>query len=65
MSGEFRHDEIPPDDVLPCGCILRASLVEGTRTLTVIPCKQSCRNYRNLLGMAEEREVPVEFRDTR
>lgn len=56
---EFPLDAIPPDDVLPCGCVLRASLEDGVRTLTYIPCKQTCVNYRNMLGLADDRDVPV------
>ncbi len=29
--------EIPPDETLPCGCVLRCTIAGGVKTLTVIP----------------------------
>jgi hypothetical protein len=55
--------DIPPDTVLPCGCILRCSIEAGVNTLTVIPCKLSCVHYRNMLGLADERDVPVTYKE--
>jgi len=46
-------DEIPPDRVLPCGCFIRALILDGVRTVTIAPCKVSCVNYRNTLSLAE------------
>lgn len=43
-----------PDDVLQCGCVLRCAVVDGANTLTLIPCRQTCANYRN----ARSRRVP-------
>ena len=54
--------DIPPDTVLPCGCILRCAVIDGTNTLTLIPCRQSCINYRNALGLAAEYDRPVTYR---
>ena len=54
--------DIPPDEVLPCGCIIRCSIVNGVKTLTYIPCRQTCVNYRNTLGLADDKGVPVEKR---
>jgi hypothetical protein len=57
---------IPPDEVLPCGCVLRCAVVDGVNTLTVTPCRQTCRNYLNLLGMAVREEGKlVEYRTIR
>jgi hypothetical protein len=54
--------DIPPDEVLPCGCIIRCSIVEGVNTLTVIPCEQSCVHYRNLIGMGEDKGISIQYR---
>jgi hypothetical protein len=53
---------IPPDEVLPCGCLLRCAVIDGVNTLTVIPCRTTCRNYRNALGLADEKGLDVEYR---
>lgn len=53
---------IPPDDVLPCGCVFRCSIESGVRTGTYIPCRQDCVNYRNMLDLARQRSKPVERR---
>lgn len=54
--------DIPPDEVLPCGCVLRCAVVDGVNTLTYIPCRQSCVHYRSALGLAAELDVPVHYR---
>lgn len=56
------NEPIPPDEVLPCGCVLRCAVVEGVNTLTLIPCRLSCVNYRNALGLADEKGIAPEFR---
>lgn len=53
---------IPPDDVLPCGCVFRCSIVNGVKTGTYIPCRETCVNYRNMLGLAAQANKPVERR---
>lgn len=50
---------IPEDAVLPCGCLLRCSIVDGIRTLTYVPCKETCVHYRAALGLAQETDTPV------
>lgn len=45
--------------MLPCGCVMRASIEDGVRTITYIPCKLSCENYRNTLTLAEGAGLPV------
>lgn len=53
--------EIPPDEVLPCGCLLRCSVVEdGVKTLTIIPCRPSCKNFNNALDLARDASLPIE-----
>lgn len=54
-------DEIPPDDVLPCGCVLRCAIVDGVRYMTYVPCRVSCPHYLNMLDLAAQRGVPVEY----
>ena len=53
---------VPPDEVLPCGCVLRCAVVDGVTALTIAPCRTSCANYRNALGMADDAALPVEYR---
>ena len=53
---------VPPDEVLPCGCVLRCAVVGGVNTLTIIPCRLSCVNYRNTIGLAADYDVPVKYR---
>lgn len=55
---------IPPDEVLSCGCVLRCGFgIDGTRILTLIPCRSTCQNYRNALSLAAEAGRPVEYRE--
>jgi hypothetical protein len=51
--------DIPPDEVLPCGCIIRCSVVEGVKTLMYIPCRKDCAHYLNMLRLAAEANRPV------
>ncbi len=53
---------VPPDEVLPCGCVLRCAVVDGVNVLTLIPCRTSCPNYRNAIGLATDSDVPIEYR---
>jgi hypothetical protein len=53
---------VPPDEVLPCGCRMHFAIVDGTRTMTFQPCRESCINFRNMLGEADEKHRPVEIR---
>jgi hypothetical protein len=55
-------EPIPPDEVLPCGCIMRCAVIDGVNTLTVIPCRVTCRNYQNMLGLADEKGIAPEYR---
>jgi hypothetical protein len=55
-------EELPPDDVLPCGCIARCRIVEGRKEFQLIPCKLSCKNLQIALEMAKEEGKPVETR---
>lgn len=55
--------DIPPDDVLLCGCIIRCAIEEGRRVMKFIPCRKTCRNLALTLEMAKERSLPVEYRD--
>lgn len=53
---------LPPDEVLPCGCLMRCTIVDGVKTGTYIPCRQDCKNYRDMLGLAQEGNKPVTWR---
>lgn len=52
-------DQMPPDELLPCGCLLKCSVVDGVKTLTYIPCKETCVHYRATLRLAQETKTPV------
>ena len=55
--------ESPPDDVvLPCGCLIRCAVIDGTNTITISPCRQSCPNLANAIALANEQAKPVEYR---
>lgn len=56
-------DYIPPDEVLPCGCILRCSIEEGIKTFTFVPCHLKCINYKNAIKLAKEAGVRIERRE--
>lgn len=62
MTDPIPDDEIPADEVLPCGCVLRYAIVNDTRTMTVIPCRTTCKNYRAMLGIAAEEGTPIVYR---
>lgn len=53
---------IPPDEVLPCGCVIRCAIIDDVKTVMYIPCEQTCVNYLNALGLADDRGLPVEKR---
>lgn len=53
--------DIPPDEVLPCGCFVRCIISDGVNTVVIIPCKQDCPNYHDMIGMALEDGLPVEY----
>lgn len=55
-------DDIPPDEVLPCGCVVRCIISDDVRTLVIIPCTQGCPNYHDMIEMALEDDLPVEYR---
>jgi len=53
---------IPPDEVLPCGCIIRCSIEDEVRTITVIPCRDTCIHYQTLIEMGTEMFRTIEYR---
>jgi hypothetical protein len=52
-------DPIPADELLPCGCLLKCSVVDGVNTLTYIPCSQTCVHYLNTIDLAQDANKPV------
>ena len=52
----------PDDDLLPCGCLLRYSVVDGVNTMTVSPCHQSCPNLAVVLGLGRGKGIAPEYR---
>jgi hypothetical protein len=54
--------DIPNDDLLPCGCVLRYSMAGDIKTMTVIPCQMNCRNLIATLEMGMEKGIAPEFR---
>jgi hypothetical protein len=72
VTDQIDSEPIPPDDVLPCGCIIRCSIepyptwvhvtplgAPGIRTLTYIPCRMNCPNYLNTLKLAHKADITV------
>ncbi len=58
------HVSVPSgDEVLPCGCIFRCSIVDGVKTGTYIPCKQTCVNYQNMLKMSAEKSMTIKMEE--
>ena len=55
-------DSVPEPDLLPCGCFITYAIVDGVRTMTYAPCKPSCVNYRNALGLTADADLPVKYR---
>ena len=53
---------IPPDQVLPCGCLMRCSVEDGIRVTTYIPCNDDCVNYREMLTEVRKRGKPIEYK---
>jgi hypothetical protein len=53
---------IPADEVLPCGCLIRCTVVDGVNTLTISPCRTDCRNLANALELGREKGIAPEFR---
>lgn len=62
MTDNDTYQDIPPDVVLPCGCLIRCAIVDGRREMQVTPCRMGCANLANALGLADETDKPVEFR---
>ena len=54
--------DTPADDLLPCGCLLRYSVVDGVKTMTVSPCRMNCPNLIDTLKMGQEKGITSEFR---
>lgn len=54
---------IQPDQVLPCGCVIRCALAQGIRVTTYIPCNEDCVNYRNMLDEAQSQNKPIEYKE--
>ncbi len=56
-------DDVPPDQVLPCGCLLRCVIAEEGKILKFFPCKETCNNVTMLMFMAKEKGIPVDYQD--
>lgn len=55
-------EPIPADVVLPCGCLIRCAVIDGVNTLTISPCRPSCRNLANALELAHDKGLEPEYR---
>ena len=55
-------DDIPPDELLPCGCLLRYTVVDGVKTMTISPCRMNCRTLADTLRLGMEKGIAPEFR---
>lgn len=53
---------IPDDVVLPCGCLIRCTVVDGVNTLTVSPCRMDCRNLADAIDLARDKGIAPEYR---
>ena len=53
---------IPADVVLPCGCIIRCSIVDGVNTMTMTACRAGCTNVAAALQEADNQGKPAEVR---
>lgn len=54
------HD-IPKPSLLPCGCLLTPTIIDGERTIVYSPCSMDCVNLRNATGLAREVGKPVRY----
>lgn len=54
--------DMPPDEVLPCGCIMRSIISDGVEVLVIIPCRKDCPNYSDVIEMAMQDGLPVMYR---
>lgn len=54
--------EIPEPDVLPCGCVITYTIVDGVKTMTMSPCRTSCDSVRWVREEALTQGKPVENR---
>lgn len=62
MSAIEPPSDCPDDDLLPCGCLLRYSVVDGVNTMTVSPCRQSCPNLAAVLGLGRDKGIDPRYR---
>jgi hypothetical protein len=55
-------EAVPDDVVLPCGCLIRCAVIDGTNTMTISPCRPDCRNLANTLDLAQGKGIAPEYR---
>lgn len=56
-------DSIPDDAVLSCGCVIRCAVIDGVNTLTMVACREGCRNVAMALEEADAQGKPVTVRE--
>lgn len=54
-------DPLPDDVVLSCGCVVRAAIINGDKTLTISPCRQACPNFARALDIAASKGITPEY----
>lgn len=50
-------------EVLPCGCTLEGSIIDGEKVLTVVPCRPDCTTVADLAGLAGGAGIPVTYEE--
>jgi hypothetical protein len=51
--------DTPPDQVLPCGCVLRCVDTGQGQEFQIVPCKLDCQVVRHAMTEAERQGKPV------
>lgn len=54
--------DVPAPTTLPCGCFIRAEIVDGVNTLFFSPCSPDCQNLHFALNLAYEKDTGVSYR---
>lgn len=57
------EEELPPDQVLDCGCLIKCRIEDGTRVMKVVACRAGCPSVAVVLGEADRQGKPAEVRE--
>ena len=50
-------------DILPCGCIIKALVIDGVNTVQYYPCSETCSNYADAIELARKGNKPIHRRN--